>query len=177
MKDTIVLWFTGLSGSGKSTIAARVREALEGAGKQVLLLDGDSIRDSAHRHLGFTPADIRENNRLIALRCKDHIGRCDVIIVSVITPFRQSRADARQLLAPHYVEVFVKTDLKICIERDVKGLYRKALAGEGRVIGLTAETPYEVPVAPDIVLDTQEKTVDQCCTAVMDHVQRSGRPE
>ncbi|MBU0743938.1 MAG: adenylyl-sulfate kinase, partial [Gammaproteobacteria bacterium] len=118
---THVLWFTGLSGSGKSTIADNLIRELKNRKTNVLLIDGDSVRSSSHKHLKFTPQDIRENNNLIALHCKENIGKHDVIIVSVISPFRSSRDEARALLSPNFAEVFIKTDLKECIKRDVKG--------------------------------------------------------
>ena len=171
MKDTRVLWFTGLSGSGKSTVADRLSRELEKAGKTVAILDGDAIRSSIHKALKFTPEDIRENNRLIAFKCQALLGQYDFIIVSVISPFRESRLMARKALAPHFTEVYIKADLEECIRRDVKGIYRLALAGRiENFIGISPATPYEAPPDPDLTLDTQRGTVEACVKIVTDYL-------
>lgn len=172
---TIVLWFTGLSGSGKSTIAGRLVEMLSDCGVKTKLLDGDQIRNSLHRELRFTPEDIKKNNNLIAEMCKEAIGDYGVVIVSVITPFRISRRDAREMLSPYYAEVYIKADLQECIRRDVKGLYKRAIAGEiENFIGVSENTPYEEPIDPEIVLDTQVFSVDECVEKVV-HYMKSER--
>lgn len=175
MKATLVLWFTGLSGSGKSTIASKLIEKIEKAGKRVMLIDGDSIRNTHHKNLKFTPDDIRENNRLIASQCKANVGQYDFIIVSIISPFYESREYAKNILSPHFVEVCIKADLQECIRRDVKGLYKRALAGDiPNFIGISPNTPYEVPINPDIVLDTQNKNVDECVDTIIEYIQKWG---
>jgi len=171
MTDTLVLWFTGLSGSGKTTIANRLVEMLNTSGKQVLLVDGDSIRSTRHKNLKFTPEDITENNRLIALHCKENLGKYDFIVVSAISPFAENRRSAARLLHPRFREIYIKTDLQECIRRDVKGLYKKALAGEiENFIGISASTPYEIPAHPDLVLDTQRNSADECVDMILTYI-------
>src|SRR5438874_2199244 len=126
MSQALVAWFTGLSGSGKSTIAHLVTEQLRASGRRVLVLDGDAVRDREHRHLVFTPADIRENNRLIAELCRRSLGDTDVILVPVISPFRDARAAARAQLGAVFHEVYIKASLEAVSSRDPKGLYRRA---------------------------------------------------
>lgn len=168
MRDTKILWFTGLSGSGKTTIANKLIDQLETADKKVMLIDGDNIRNTHHKNLKFTPDDIKENNRLIALRCKENIGKYDVIIVSIISPFRESRKYAREILSPHFLEVFIKADLQECIRRDVKGLYKRALAGEiENLIGVSPQTPYEEPASPEIAVDTEYEQIAESVDKIM----------
>lgn len=159
----IVAWFTGLSGSGKSTIAGHVAGLLRASGRSVRILDGDVVRTELHRHLGFSPADIRENNRLIADLCRQSLDRYDVILVPVIAPFRDARAAARALLGPAFVEVYVRASMPEVMRRDPKGLYQQVQ--EGRLtgfIGLSPDVPYEPPEAPEIVLDTEANDAEAC---------------
>lgn len=149
-----VAWFTGLSGSGKTAIAAAVAHALKEQGKRVLVLDGDEIRAKLHRHLGFTPEDIRENNQLIAELCLKEQPHYHAILVPIISPFRASRAAARAILTPDFIEVHVRASLDTVKRRDPKGLYCKVEAGELKgFIGV--EVPYESPENPEIVIDTE----------------------
>jgi adenylyl-sulfate kinase len=169
MKNTRIVWLTGLSGSGKTTIANRISDRLVGMKKTVLVIDGDNVRNSRPNKLTFRPEDIRENNRLIALQCRKNIGQYDFIIVSLISPFRDARRYARQLLQPHFIEVFVKADLQECIRRDVKGLYGRALAGQiENFIGISVNTPYEEPSNAEIVVDTVNQTPDECVTSIIE---------
>ncbi len=171
MKDTRVLWFTGLSGSGKTTIANRLVETLEEIGQKVMLIDGDKIRSTKHKNLTFTPEDIRENNNLILGQCIEKLGQYDFILVSIISPFRESRENARRSLNNHFVEIFVKTDLQECIRRDVKGLYKKALSGEiENFIGISSRTPYEEPVDSEISIDTKEENVVESVNKIMNYL-------
>lgn len=162
MNDSVVLWFTGLSGSGKSTLAASLKRTIESRGKTVLLLDGDAVRETVHRHLSFTPTDIVENNERLAMMSKESMKKADMVIVSAISPFRRSRKSARELLHPHFIEIYVKASLDICIQRDVKGLYKRALAGEiPNFIGVSPDTPYEEPLNAEIVIDTERLTAQE----------------
>ncbi len=170
-----VLWFTGLSGSGKTTLAEALQEKLEKYGKRVNLIDGDAVRNKLHRHLSFSPEDIQENNRLIALLCKEQTAVYDYLLVPVISPFRRSRKLVREHLAPFFSEIYVKASLEACIERDVKGLYRKALAGEiDNFIGLSEQIPYEVPETPELVVDTEQVVVAEAVNLLLDYVNRFG---
>src|SRR3989344_5721469 len=103
------IWFTGLSGSGKSTIASALALAFEAEGKTVATIDGDDVRERLHKHLGFTPAHIRENNRLIALLAKEACETHDVVLVPIISPFRASRASARSALGKGFTELYIKS--------------------------------------------------------------------
>lgn len=155
----IVLWFTGLSGAGKSTIAEGLKRALASRGGRVAVLDGDDIRKQKHAHLDFSRDGIRENNRLLALLAKERVKDADVVIVSIISPYREDRRRAREVIGGAFKEVFVDRPLTECIERDEKGLYKKARQGELRnFIGIDPKTPYEPPKAPDLRLDTSRES-------------------
>src|SRR3989338_445100 len=121
-----VLWFTGLSGSGKSTIADKISEKLKNKGYSVKILDGDVVRNTLHRHLGFTKKDILLNNKLISGLALKYLKDYDIILIPIISPYRISRESARKLLGGCFAEVYIKATLKECIRRDVKGLYKKA---------------------------------------------------
>lgn len=171
MKRAHVYWFTGLSGSGKSTIADAVRQRCEAAGMVVSVLDGDAIRSQAHQHLGFSPEDIMENNRLIAQRCAELRATADVILVPIISPYVSSRAEARALLAPGFFEVYCDADLSCVIQRDVKGLYTRAVRGDiVDMIGYATTRPYESPAAPDIFLRTGTDTIDHSVATIDAHI-------
>lgn len=174
MKNTKILWFTGLSGSGKTTIANKLKVKLEQTGKTVMLIDGDTVRDTMHRHLKFTPEDIKENNRLIVSLCKDSVGNYDFIIVSVISPFQMSREFARKTLFGHFLEIYIKAELEECIKRDKKGLYKKALAGKiDNFIGISENVQYEEPLKPDILVDTQQDGLALCVNKILGYLRQS----
>ena len=158
-----VAWFTGLSGAGKTTIACRASEILTQRGKRVLSLDGDVVRATLHRHLGFSPEDIRENNRLVTHLCRKSLAKYDVILVPIVSPFKDSRAAARAILGEAYVEVYVHASLEEAMRRDPKGLYLRAREGDlSGFIGIAAEVPYEPPDAAEITLNTEEDNVETC---------------
>jgi len=162
MKAT-VLWFTGLSGSGKSTIAAGVSKKLRKKNYSVKILDGDEIRNSIHVNLGFSRDDILKNNKNIAIICKEIMYDYDIILVPIISPFKNSRHSAKKIIGNSFIEVYIKSDLKTVIKRDVKGLYKKALKGEiDNFIGINPVVPYEPPENPDIILDTKKETAKEC---------------
>jgi bifunctional enzyme CysN/CysC len=149
-----VLWFTGLSGSGKSTIANLVERALHVEGKHTYMLDGDNVRHGLNRDLGFTDADRVENIRRVAETAKLFVDAGLIVLVSFISPFRSERRMARELLKPgEFIEVFVDTPIEVCIARDPKGLYKKAQAGEIKhFTGI--DSPYEIPEHPELTLKT-----------------------
>jgi adenylyl-sulfate kinase len=162
MAQAAIFWFTGLSGAGKTTLAEAVRDRLTAERRRILILDGDQVRAAYHRRLGFTPEDIRENNRLIAELCIRHRGACDAILVPIISPFRDSRAAARAQLAPGFFEIHVSASLETVAGRDVKGLYARAEAGAtGAMIGAPGGVPYEAPERPDLVIDSAGETPEQ----------------
>ncbi len=149
-----VLWFTGLSGSGKSTIANQVERVLLTQGRHTYLLDGDNVRHGLNRDLGFTDADRVENIRRVAEAAKLFVDAGLIVLVSFISPFRSERRMAREMVGEgEFIEVFVDTPLEVCIERDPKGLYRKAKAGA--IKNFTGiDSPYEPPEAAELVLHT-----------------------
>jgi bifunctional enzyme CysN/CysC len=151
-----VLWFTGLSGSGKSTIANALEVELHGRGLHTYILDGDNIRQGLNRDLGFTDTDRVENIRRIAEVAKLMMDAGLIVMTSFISPFRRERDLARELIGTdNFIEVFVDTPLAVCEQRDVKGLYRKAR--QGKIPNMTGvNSPYEAPLAADITLRTQE---------------------
>lgn len=148
----VVLWFTGLSGSGKSTVANLVEKNLFAEGRHTYVLDGDNIRHGLNRDLGFTDADRVENIRRVAETAKLFVDAGLIVLVSFISPFRSERRLAREMLGEgEFIEIFVDTSLQTCIERDPKGLYKKALNGNIRnFTGI--DSPYEPPTAADIIL-------------------------
>ncbi len=150
-----VLWFTGLSGSGKSTIANLVEKRLFGEGRHTYLLDGDNVRHGLNQDLGFTDADRVENIRRVAEAAKLFVDAGLITLVSFISPFRSERRMARDLLAPdQFVEIFVDTPLGVCMARDPKGLYKRAAAGQ--IKNFTGiDSPYERPERPELTLMTE----------------------
>lgn len=156
-----VFWLTGLSGSGKSTLAIALERKLFEAGHQVIVLDGDNIRHGINRDLGFSEADRHENIRRIAEIARLFAAGGYVVISSFISPTRDIRHLAKTIIgAENYLEVFVDASLETCIKRDVKGLYRKAIAGE--IPDFTGiSSPFEAPEIPDLHLDTNVLSVHE----------------
>jgi bifunctional enzyme CysN/CysC len=163
-----ILWFTGLSGSGKSTIANIVEAKLAGRGAHTYMLDGDNIRHGLNRDLGFTDADRVENIRRVAEVAKLFADAGLIVLVSFISPFRAERGLARELAEPgQFFEVFVDTPIEVCRARDPKGLYKKADAG--KIANFTGiSSPYESPENPEFWLRTAETTPDDAANAVVD---------
>ena len=168
----LVVWFTGLSGAGKSTIAAAVERRLNEAGKAVYWLDGDSVRRGLCRDLGFTPQERDENIRRVAEVAALFKDAGLITLVSCISPFARMREFARERAgADRFALVYVKADVATCMKRDPKGLYRKAL--EGAIPDFTGiSSPYEEPADADLVLDTARQSVAECVDAVVSLVQR-----
>lgn len=148
-----LLWFTGLSGAGKSTIADHFGKELFSRGKHIYLLDGDNLRHGLNRDLGFTEADRAENIRRAGEVAKVLVDAGLIVLATFISPFRADRLGVRELFAPgEFHEIFVDTPLNVCVNRDPKGLYKKALAGE--IPNFTGvSSPFEAPTAPDVRLD------------------------
>lgn len=156
----IVVWFTGLSGSGKSTIAEALKKKLQQQNKSVEILDGDVVRNTIHKKFSFSREDIRENNKLIAELARK--STVDIVLVPIISPYREDRMMAKSIIGKEFVEVFINCPLEQCIKKDVKGLYKKALAGEiNDFIGIATSNPYEYPENPDIEIKTDVLSVDE----------------
>jgi bifunctional enzyme CysN/CysC len=166
------LWFTGLSGSGKSTIANALDRRFYGLGRHVFMLDGDNVRHGLNRDLGFTDADRVENIRRVAEVAKLMVDAGLIAMVSFISPFRSERRMARELFAQgEFLEVFVATPLSVCEKRDVKGLYRRARAGE--IKNFTGiDSAYETPELADVHVDTSEGDIDAAVEIIVAELRR-----
>lgn len=165
--SSFVIWFTGLSGSGKSTIANHLEKTLFDKGIRTYSLDGDNIRSGLNKDLNFSIADRKENNRRIAEVAKLFVDAGVVTITAFISPLKVDREEARKIIGKeNFVEVFVNTPLSVCEERDVKGLYKKARAGEiPNFTGISS--PYEAPENPEIEINTQEETVEESVARIL----------
>jgi len=169
-----VIWFTGLSGAGKSTIANAVEKRLHALARHTYLLDGDNVRHGLNKDLGFTDADRVENIRRVAEVARLMVDAGLVVLVSFISPFRSERRMARALVGEgEFIEVFVDTPLDVAESRDPKGLYRKARRGELKNF-TGVDSPYEVPEHPELRLDTTRLTADQCAETLLGYLERAG---
>ena len=166
----VVLWFTGLSASGKSTIANLIEKKLQVMGKHTYLLDGDNVRHGLNRDLGFVEADRVENIRRVGEVAKLMVDAGLIVLTAFISPFRSERRMVRQMLEDHeFVEIFVDTPIEICEQRDPKGLYKKARAGE--IKNFTGfDSPYEAPEDADIRLDMADKTAEEAADIVVESI-------
>ncbi|MDQ3916225.1 MAG: adenylyl-sulfate kinase [Actinomycetota bacterium] len=161
-----VIWFTGLSGSGKTTIAHAVEEKLLDAGVPIEILDGDVVRENLSKGLGFSKEDRDTNIRRIAFVAHLLQRNGTFVITAAISPYRAIRDEARAMIKD-FVEVFADAPIEVCEARDVKGLYAKARAGE--IKGFTGvDDPYEAPQSPEVVCDTANETVEQSAQKVID---------
>ena len=170
MKKSIIIWFTGMSGSGKSTLTQGLANHLRKLGQEVVIFDGDTIRERINKHLGFTKQCIIDNNLSIIDLCKEGQFQYDYILVAVISPFEQTRKEARRILGKDYYEVYVQASLDQLIDRDKKGLYKKALSGNiENFIGIDPKVPYEVPAHPDLIIDTDQDSELRSIQKIIDH--------
>jgi bifunctional enzyme CysN/CysC len=165
-----ILWFTGLSGSGKSTIANIVERELHGSGVHTYMLDGDNVRHGLNRDLGFTDADRVENIRRVGEVAKLFVDAGTVVLCSFISPFRAERQMVRELVGPEeFLEVFVDTPIEECMRRDPKGLY--ARAKEGKIKNFTGiDSPYEAPEKPEIVIDTRGASAEESARRIVEEL-------
>jgi adenylyl-sulfate kinase len=175
MKQGLVFWFTGLSGAGKTTLAESVRGQLNEQGIKTSILDGDDVRNRLHKHLGFSEAEIKENNTLIAELCMEERQQANVVLVPIISPYLESRANAREQLSPGFFEVHIRADISELEKRDTKGLYEKARNGKmDNLIGYSSGAPYEPPESPDLVIDTGvfdfNDALENLCTFILSHI-------
>ncbi|CDT49867.1 MULTISPECIES: adenylyl-sulfate kinase [Vibrio] len=166
----VVLWFTGLSGSGKSTVANAVESKLLNLGKHSYLLDGDNVRHGLNKDLGFSDTDRVENIRRISEVAKLFVDSGTIVLTAFISPFITDREQARALLLPgQFLEVFIDTPLSVCEQRDPKGLYKKARAGEIKhFTGI--DSTYEAPLNADIHVETEGHSIEACAEAVVNQL-------
>ncbi len=168
------VWLTGLSGSGKSTIAVGAERELVRRGRLAYVLDGDNIRHGLNKNLGFSPADRTENIRRIGEVAKLFSEAGVIAMTSFISPYRSDRDGVRSLFAPgDFVEVHVSASVETCESRDVKGLYQRARKGEiPEFTGISA--PYEAPERPELVLDTNRQGVEESVASLVAHLEKNG---
>ena len=166
----LIVWFTGLSGSGKSTVARAVEQRLVEQGRLSYLLDGDNLRHGLNGDLGFNSADRKENIRRVGEVARLFCDASVVVLCSFISPYREDRAKVRALVPEGcFIEVHVATSLDVCEQRDPKGLYQKARAGEiADFTGITA--PYEAPLSPELRLETQGRELSICVDEVIQEI-------
>ena len=170
----VTIWLTGLSGSGKSTIAVELEHALLENSHQAYILDGDNIRHGLNKNLGFSPEDRSENIRRIGEVARLFTDANIITITAFISPYRRDRENARKLQKDgEFIEVYVKCPLDVCEQRDTKGLYKKARAGEVKEFtGISA--PYEEPLNPEITIDTSKLSVEESTKAILSYLEEKG---
>ncbi|MEW5901304.1 MAG: adenylyl-sulfate kinase [Acidobacteriota bacterium] len=166
------LWFTGLPCSGKSAVADRVAEILRGKGLRVERLDGDIVRQSLTRDLGFSRKDRDENIRRVTFVAKLLTRNGVAVLTSFISPYRNIRVEARQEIG-NFIEVYAKCPLEVCIERDIKGMYKRAIRGEIKEFTGISD-PYEEPLNPEILLQTDQETLEESVHIVLKRLEELG---
>ncbi len=167
------VWLTGLSGSGKSTIAVDLEKRLCERGVRTYILDGDNMRHGLNKNLGFSPADRTENIRRIGEVAKLFTDAGVVALTAFISPYRADRDQVRALMPDDFIEVHVECPVDVCEQRDVKGLYKKARAGEIKEFtGVSA--PYEAPLTPELTIDTSEQSVDASARQILAYLEQRG---
>ncbi|MEJ7646769.1 MAG: adenylyl-sulfate kinase [Chryseolinea sp.] len=170
-QQALLIWFTGLSGSGKSTLAVQLEAQLHGQGYKTYLLDGDNIRAGINKDLPFTDEGRIENIRRIGEVARLMLDAGVIVLSAFISPFQADREQVKKIAgAENYVEIFVDTPIEVCEQRDVKGLYKKARAGE--VKNFTGiNSPYEIPTSPDLIINTVAMKVDESIIKLLELVQ------
>lgn len=167
-----VVWLTGLPGSGKSTIGRRLADEIKALGRRVEYLDGDLVRPWLSPEAGFTREDRVRHLTRVAFVSHLLARNGVVVIAAFVSPYRDIREKARNVIGD-FIEVYVKCPLEVCIERDPKGLYKKALAGEIKhMTGL--DDPYEEPINPEVVVDTSRSSVEECVDKIMSYLREAG---
>ncbi len=170
----VTIWMTGLSGSGKSTVADYLTEMLHEQGVMTAILDGDNVRQGLNSDLGFSPADRDENIRRISEVAKLFTSFGVVNILAFISPYRKARDFGRSIQGENdFIEVYVKVPLEVAEERDPKGLYKKARSGEiPSFTGISA--PYEEPLSPELVIETAKNSPEECASMIIDVLREKG---
>ena len=169
-----VLWFTGLSGSGKSTVSVALEKEIHALGIRTYLLDGDNVRHGLNKNLGFSPEDRTENIRRIGEVGKLMSDAGVLTLSAFISPYLEDRDQVRALLEEdEFIEIYVKCSVDACQARDPKGLYKKARAGE--IKGFTGiDAPYEEPVNPEITIETDKQTLEESVQVIIDYLKKTG---
>ncbi len=172
----VCIWLTGLSACGKSTIAMALEQVLIQHGHLAYVLDGDNIRLGLNKNLAFSPEDRTENIRRIGEVSKLFVDAGLIVVSSFISPYRADRDMVREALGDgEFIEIFVDAPVEVCAERDPKGLYKKAMAGEIKgFTGVSPDAPYEAPTSPELHLKTNEKSVEQCVGEIIQHLETKG---
>jgi adenylylsulfate kinase len=167
------LWFTGLSGAGKTTISTMVAEELQARGSRLEILDGDIVRENLSKGLGFSKEDRDTNIRRIAF-VANLLSRNGVpVITAAISPYRDIRNEAREMMDGRFVEAYVKASVEVCEERDVKGLYAKARSGEIKEFTGVSD-PYEPPENPELVIDTENQSPEESAQQIVAYLEERG---
>ncbi len=168
----LLIWITGLSGSGKSTIGSALESSLYNLGKATYLLDGDNLRHGINSDLGFSDIDRIENIRRIGEISKLFVDAGLITIATFVSPFRKDRNFVRSLLGDYFIEVYIDCDLDTCIKRDPKGLYEKALSGEiSQFTGISS--PYEKPDKPELVINTVDDPIEESINKIITFIKEN----
>lgn len=166
------IWITGIPASGKSTIANLLKDHFQKENYPVIILDGDEVRKTLSKDLGFSPEDRKEHNRRVIEVAKLLVKNKIAVIIPLISPYRETRDTARKEI-PGFVEVYTKASLDICIKRDPKGLYKKAK--EGKITNMTGlQSPYEEPINPELILDTEQHSPQECLALIIEKLSQLG---
>ncbi|HBY84062.1 adenylyl-sulfate kinase [Staphylococcus sp.] len=168
--QSVLIWFTGLSGSGKSTVSVALEKSLFEDGKQTYRLDGDNVRHGLNKNLGFSPEDRQENIRRIGEVGKLMVDSGAITVTAFISPYKQDRDNVRQLFEEQeFIEVYTQCSIETCEQRDPKGLYKKARTGEiPEFTGISA--PYEPPENPEIIIDTEDNSVEASVNQILNYL-------
>lgn len=170
----MIIWFTGLSGAGKSTLSDALKEKLEELNFSVFQVDGDLFRKETKKENDFSRDAIIENNQKIIAFCKQIENDYDFIIVSVISPYKETRNKAREIFGAKYTEIFLDCPLEELIKKDVKGIYKKAMSGEIKnLIGFSENSPYERPENPDIKINTNKTDIEGSLGIILKFVKKT----